>query len=208
MTSVRPEGVTGVYVCGDTGSSQDGQERASEDEDALRRVIDAADSLLRQCAGLVSSVTDEAYRAPSRVLIGGTIGKHVRHSLDHFRALFDAALNGSEVDYDHRRRDVPAEVDRTAALTQIAEARWNLQRAGEFVAGQDVRVRVMPSSDGRTVVLQSTLGRELAFATHHGVHHHAMIRAIAAEHGCRVDDEFGTAPSTVNHERAHTASGG
>ena len=44
------------------------------------------------------------------------------------------------------------------------------------------------------------LGRELAFAAHHGVHHNAMINAICAELGVATPHGFGKAPSTINHE--------
>jgi hypothetical protein len=59
----------------------------------------------------------------------------------------------------------------------------------------------MLTSDGVDAELGSTLGRELAFATHHAVHHHAMLGAIAAELGVATPPEFGKAPSTIRHER-------
>jgi len=65
-----------------------------------------------------------------------------------------------------------------------------------------VRVRVMLCADGQHAELGSTLGRELAFAAHHAVHHHAMVAAIAAEFGLSAPDGFGRAPSTIHHEHA------
>ncbi len=64
-----------------------------------------------------------------------------------------------------------------------------------------VRVRVMVGADGSTAELRSTLARELAFAAHHAVHHHAMVRAIAAEFGREMPEDLGKAPSTLHHER-------
>lgn len=63
-----------------------------------------------------------------------------------------------------------------------------------------VRVRVMVSGDGAETELVSSLARELAFATHHAVHHQAMMRAIAGEFGVEASSDFGKAPSTINHE--------
>jgi hypothetical protein len=54
------------------------------------------------------------------------------------------------------------------------------------------------------VELVSTLGRELAFATHHAVHHQAMMKAIAFEFGVEVEECFGKAPATVNAERTRS----
>jgi len=64
-----------------------------------------------------------------------------------------------------------------------------------------VIVRVMLTSDGQDTTLPSTFGRELAFAAHHAIHHHAMIKAIAEEFGIATPAEFGKAPSTLNFER-------
>lgn len=162
----------------------------------------AADAMLAQCAALIESVSDTAYCAPSRVLPGGTLGKHVRHSLDHFRAALAGAATGGVIDYDHRERDVPAETSRQAALTLIDQARRTLGSLRTEDVSRGVHIRVMLASDGAMEEIPSTLGRELAFATHHAIHHHAMMKAIAAELGHDAGPEFGKAPSTLNFEHA------
>jgi hypothetical protein len=66
---------------------------------------------------------------------------------------------------------------------------------------QSVAVQVM-TSPGTEVCLRSTIAREIAFATHHAVHHQAMMRAIAKELQAEcLDASFGVAPSTIDHER-------
>jgi hypothetical protein len=55
--------------------------------------------------------------------------------------------------------------------------------------------------------LGSTLARELAFASHHAIHHHAMMKAIAQEHGQAAESGFGVAPSTLNHESLASGRG-
>jgi hypothetical protein len=171
-------------------------------------VAAAAAALLGQCAGLVECVGDDAYGSPSQTIRGGTIGKHIRHVLDHFRAAAEAA-DGRTIDYDRRERDVPMETDRRLALAAIAELTGLITRLDSVCLGLPVRVRVMVDADGAMVELHSTLARELAFATHHAVHHHAMVRAIAAEFGCAAPDDMGHAPSTLNHNRgAGAATGG
>jgi hypothetical protein len=166
-------------------------------------VVGAGLTLLAECAALVrqSAASDGVYAAASRVLPGGTIGKHVRHSLDHFRAVLEGSEGGGMIDYDHRERDVPMESVPEAALEAIAELCLRLGKVGELHLQQPVRVRVMLSGSGEEAELASTLGRELAFATHHAVHHHAMIGAIAAEMGVAAGADFGKAPSTINHEK-------
>jgi hypothetical protein len=93
------------------------------------------------------------------------------------------------------------ERDPGLALAAVEEVRRRLLRVEEADLERAVRVRVMLTAAGERADLVSTLGRELAFAAHHAVHHHAMVRAIAAEFGVEAEDGFGRAPATANHER-------
>lgn len=63
----------------------------------------------------------------------------------------------------------------------------------------------MVAESGLEVDLASTLGRELAFATHHAVHHAAMMKAIASEFGVTAETAFGKAPSTLLYEHASSS---
>ena len=168
---------------------------------APSHVSAAAIALLDQCEAFARSVPPRAYAADSRTIRGGTVGKHIRHILDHFRACLDGAEPGQVADYDHRQRNVPMETDPAAAFQAIAALRARLSRIGDDALRAPMRVRVMLTGDGVQAELLSTLGRELAFATHHAVHHHAMLGAIAAEMGIPTGPEFGKAPATIRHER-------
>lgn len=163
-------------------------------------VVAAAAAMLDQCEEFIRTIPSDAYAVESRALKGGTIGKHIRHTLDHYRAAL-AACTGTIIDYDRRERDVPMETDPEAALRAIDD----LKRAVEGLKRSDlaspVKIRVMVSGDGTEVELGSTLARELAFASHHAVHHHAMLGAIAEEVGVSVSQDFGKAPSTLSYER-------
>ncbi|HZW10107.1 MAG TPA: hypothetical protein VFF69_09410, partial [Phycisphaerales bacterium] len=68
-------------------------------------------------------------------------------------------------------------------------------------AGEPVTIRVMLSEDGEEALLESTVAREVAFATHHGVHHVAMMKAIAGEMGIELAADAGKAASTIQYER-------
>lgn len=164
-----------------------------------RGVVAAGCVVLEHCAGMVRGLDDRAYTTPSARLAGGTIGKHLRHVVDHFRA----ALEGREavIDYDHRARNVPMESDRQAAVAAIGGVVEGLERLTDRELSAPVRVLAMLTGDGAEIELGSTLCRELHFAMHHAIHHQAMMRSIAEEFGASVDSEFGKAPSTVHFER-------
>jgi hypothetical protein len=157
-------------------------------------------ALLDQCAGFLTPIDRSAYTTPSPVLFGGTIGQHVRHSLDHFAAAL-TALDGATIDYDHRERGTSIETDPGAALDQITQMRGTLAGLAACDVLRAVRVRVMLSAEGEEAEIDSTLERELAFATHHAIHHNAMIAAISVEMKRPVPAGFGKAPSTLQYER-------
>ncbi len=165
------------------------------------RVVAAADHVLGQCADLIARTNGEMFSSPSRVLPGGSIGKHLRHMMDHFTAAADAAATGLSIDYDHRERNVPMERDPRVALEAIARVRARLREAADKPMNAPVTVRVMLTGSGELADLHSSAAREIFFAMHHAVHHQAMMRAIAAEFGMEVDVDFGKAPSTLNFER-------
>lgn len=161
-----------------------------------------AAALMEQAVTLVESVSDESYCRASARLAGGTIGKHFRHCLDHFAAALATATDASVViDYDRRERNVPMETCRETAARAMRSVMGQLRSVQAAQGDRPVRVRVMLTGDGQEVELVSTLGRELAFAAHHAVHHHAMIKAIAEEFGESAPGDFGKAPSTINFER-------
>ncbi|HKQ63157.1 MAG TPA: hypothetical protein VJS92_17855 [Candidatus Polarisedimenticolaceae bacterium] len=63
-------------------------------------------------------------------------------------------------------------------------------------------VRQTVSAAGPPVDVGTTLGRELAFAASHAIHHLAICRLLAAQHGVVVPEELTLAPSTAAHRRA------
>jgi hypothetical protein len=173
---------------------------------AVHECVAAAAVLLAQAKGFIASVDAEAYACPCGAASGGTIGGHVRHCLDHFSAAMRVIEHALEpIDYDHRERDVPMERHPFAAMEAIDSLTSALSIVPRSAIDAPVAVRIMVDADGRTVDLTSTFGRELAFATHHALHHHAMMKFIADALGLGTPAGFGKAPSTINHEQNRSA---
>jgi len=168
-----------------------------------RAVALAAAATLEQFADFVRATPEHRYAQPSERLRGGTIGKHLRHTIDHFRAAVIGAADNTRIDYDHRTRQTPIEREPAAALDAIHELTQTLRRYDAQALDADVRIEVMLSAAGDGAELRSTLARELAFAAHHAVHHAAMLKAIALEFGFEAPQHFGVAPSTLNHEQTN-----
>jgi len=170
------------------------------DTDTL--VLNSALATLEQLAGVIEDMSDESYATPGAM--GASIGQHVRHTLDHFRALADCTPGVGEIDYDQRERGVPVETDRGVALDEIRGVMTTLSGADAARLESGVTVRAVISGDGAEAPLESTFARELWFVTHHAIHHNALIMTVAREKGITLAEGFGRAPSTVNFERSGT----
>ena len=163
--------------------------------------LPAAAAMLAQCRSFVEGLGADVYAEPCAAMFGASIGQHVRHSLDHFAAALDA-FEGGVIEYDRRERDTDVEKSPEVAVGTIDVLASLIHAIDGRQADRLVTVRVMLSDDGAETDLTSTFARELAFASHHAVHHHAMIASIAGHLGLSVPEGFGKAPSTLAHERA------
>jgi len=162
-------------------------------------VVQAADAILNQGVDYIGMISDDQYTEKSKVFPGGTAGKHIRHTLDHFRSSI-MTPGGELIDYDHRERGVDVETSRETALTEIAQLRGALGGLSEDELKVDMTAQVMCSGDGQCAELGTTRGREIFFALHHAIHHNAILKAMAGEFGITLGDDFGMAPSTINFE--------
>lgn len=155
--------------------------------------------LLRELTGVITQLSPEQYtRRCGETFFNGTIGGHVRHCLDHIRAILDGFSIGV-VDYDHRERGTHIESDPYAARDEIRRLRRLAEDLSHVETSVPVRVAIMPTRDGERVDLLSTLGRELAFVLSHTIHHNAMIKGMAVTLGLSLPQTFGYAPSTLAH---------
>ncbi|MEM9374299.1 MAG: DinB family protein [Planctomycetota bacterium] len=165
------------------------------------KVAAAADAILDQCQRFIRATPADCYAKPCDTVGGGTVGKHARHVLDHFQCAL-ATASCDPIDYDHRVRGGTVETDPDAACDQIASLREQLRALTDEALHETVTTRVMLTGDGACEDLKSTRGREVFFATHHAIHHHAMMKTIGNELGIDIPDGFGMAPSTLNFETA------
>lgn len=157
---------------------------------------------LGQLASVVSVLSDQDYRAERAREVSGSVGRHVRHCLDHVSALV-AALDTRRVAYDARVRGTAVETRRDVA---IAEARRLAQalaaiRADQAALAIDVEVATDPACDTR-IRVRSTVERELAFVASHTIHHFAVVALLLRDMGIGVPARFGYAPSTPSPELA------
>ncbi|MDV3616168.1 hypothetical protein CMU80_01735 [Elizabethkingia anophelis] len=154
---------------------------------------------LSEINNLINKLSQEQYNAKLEVLTQASIGQHVRHIIEFYQCLFDAA-HTMEVNYDARQRDLRLE-------TNIHFASDTIENLINILSNvkQDFPVTFFAdysTSDGEApILIQTTFYRELAYNLEHSIHHQALIKvAITAMNlTALIADTFGYAPSTIRH---------
>jgi hypothetical protein len=160
-------------------------------------------ALLRQLADLIGSLTDEQYSRKPVGVVPSSVGGHVRHSLDHIDAIL-AGLEDGRIDYDRRRRGTAVERCRRAACEAIGRLERQLLALSGESGRRPLRLSVLLTPAGPPVEVTTTLGRELAFALSHTIHHNSLIAVMAKLMGGPVPADFGYAPATIAHREGRT----
>ncbi|MBI2379473.1 MAG: DinB family protein [Gammaproteobacteria bacterium] len=162
----------------------------------LSALIAANSELLNQAETLLVELSAREYRARPLAQHESSIGAHLRHVLDHYRALL-SVVDG-HLDYDARRRECAVEFEPEAALADIGEIRRQLEQLTEHSLTVSCEI---DSAHQHSVCVTSTLSRELMFNASHATHHYALIALLARALGKTLPEGFGVAPATLSYRR-------
>lgn len=160
--------------------------------------VQALLATLQQLEAVIGSLTGEQYVRKPVGVVPSSVGGHVRHCLDHIDALL-AAVHTGDLDYDRRQRGTAVENSRPAALDAIRRQQRELLAVHPDVEYRPLRLSVLVSSTAPPVSVGTTVGRELAFALSHTIHHNSLIAVMATLLGVALPERFGYAPSTIAH---------
>ena len=152
--------------------------------------------LLEQLTALVEAFGDDAYQLADVRLPGSTIGRQVRHVVDHYTQLLHGLESGC-VDYDARARDDALECDRACALGVLTALRKRLATVCPAARGQMLTVACSDAAPSQT-----SLTRELDFLASHTTHHLALLGLLARELGVTAPVDLGVAFATREHWEA------
>jgi hypothetical protein len=168
-------------------------------------LVRAAQDVLLQGLGLLFRLSDSKYSQIAREPFQASIGGHFRHVLEHFHCLIEGLPDGI-VNYDARRRNPCIENEVSFASVAASDVlhvikNWShetLEPPCKTVSSVAYHSEALP-------LLDSNIGRELAYCIAHAIHHFAIIRLICSEVGVEVPKEFGFAPSTLKHQSSLSA---
>jgi uncharacterized damage-inducible protein DinB len=157
-------------------------------------LIDALHAHLASLAALVRGLDDDVYRAtPSRT--SGSIGEHVRHCLDHAKALI-AAVDDDAISYDSRLRGTAVERQPACAAAELNVVRQQLNALDDATLERPIALFTMTHRDAPSTAVETTIGREVAFVIQHTIHHCALVAMLLDRLGLDAPPQFGYAPST------------
>ena len=156
---------------------------------------------LESAISVLRSLPEDKYSHTEAPIFEASLGKHIRHVIDHYLSFERDIIKGS-VDYDQRKRDTQLELDKEYAIKRIKDVQQWLH-ALRHEASSNQRLEVVICSnvnipDG--AVSGSSITRELQFLQSHSIHHFALIAIMLRFYGLVVPREFGIAPSTLVHE--------
>lgn len=159
---------------------------------------------LLQIRELLDSISEENYTAKPEVLSGASIGQHVRHILEFYLLLISGSFSGT-INYDKRERDIRIE-------NNLEFAKQTIDRLIKGVDTLDNNIAVKLEADYTTGgnaqnLINSSVGRELAYCIEHSIHHQALIKAglIALGLGDITNEYFGVAYSTIRYRKDQCA---
>jgi uncharacterized damage-inducible protein DinB len=171
-------------------------------DEHLVGLIDSNLQTLHTAAQLLKTLKNDQYSHIQRPHFESSLGKHLRHILDHYLCFRRDFAKGI-IDYDQRQRDCQLEIDKDYALCVIQQIVHFLEGLKQHASARQC-LRVLMCNDvdvPEGEITESSLGRELQFLQGHSVHHYALMAAILRISGHAVGHDFGVAPSTLVHEK-------
>jgi hypothetical protein len=158
--------------------------------------------LLEEMQALIDGLDDVEYAMPAPGRSSGGIGGHVRHCLDHVRALLTATTTG-RCAYDRRERNIGIEIDRPAAMLAVSQLMSAIERLDPSLLERDVLVETQLDHGGPMITTRSTVARELMFVNSHTIHHNAIVAQMLRARGITMGPRFGLAPATPTDGPPH-----
>ncbi len=155
-----------------------------------------ASGTLRQLAHFITVIGNQHYTATSELLLGSSIGQHVRHILEFYSCLKEGYAV-QKVNYDLRKRDLSIEENKMVALHLIADLiQWmeTVQPVALLLEGS------YEEDEKEIFSILSHVERELVYNIEHAIHHMAIIKIAAISlYMYELPADFGVASSTLKH---------
>lgn len=153
-------------------------------------------ALLQNLSLTIESLTNDQY-VWQYDKSASSIGKHIRHIIDHYNCFFKH-LAQAYIDYDDRARETAVETKTHQACKELSNIILQLSKFNAHQA-KPIWIYITAIPDMNPEPAASSLQRELLFLQSHTIHHMAVIQLLLNRIGISVDSSFALAPSTVSY---------
>lgn len=176
---------------------------------ATALLVDENVQALEQLATLLERTPAATYQRAVGSQQTQSLGKHVRHILEHYQTLIDApelspepSQSMASLDYENRLREAALENSPAQAQARIHQLQVGL-KALSTIPHDTLLILRYPTEEPEHIAsinalpLPSSLGRELAFLTSHSIHHMALLGLLCEQLDIALPRTFGVHPSTL-----------
>lgn len=156
---------------------------------------------IEQCLSLCQLLDDNSYTLKALPFVQSSIGEHLRHIVDMYRALI-AQPDIGVVDYDCRRRGAPIETCLQTGIEELNQIKnWLINLKDEELNHAITILSEATLSCKNVCEMPSSLARELLFVSSHTIHHLAIVKIITLHANINASDQLGYAPATATYLR-------
>ncbi len=164
----------------------------------MPKIILGCKETLDQASSMLGELDGSIYTKILTPYFMSSIGEHMRHILDHFIAVKEG-IASNRIDYDVRKRGSLCEQDRDEAIHHIGAIKDWLESLSLEQLDRDISVKTeITFLETNSIIVKSSVSRELAFVLSHTVHHFSMIAVALKMQGVTVEKNFGLAPATIS----------
>jgi hypothetical protein len=158
--------------------------------------------VLKQAIELIERLDDFLFVNTIPPYLKSSAGSHFRHCIDFYNSLL-AGIETGRINYDLRERNECVATRRAVAIAQIGSIIERLAKLYTAEMDSEIEVLLEGSSGGiePSSWSRSSVNRELQFLLSHTVHHYALIAFTLRLQGFEPGEDFGVAPSTLQHWR-------
>ena len=163
-----------------------------------KEITTGIQSIIQQLRWMDETMESHRYAEPLEVLNQATLGQHVRHIHDFYKALAEGMTSGL-IDYNCRERNELIELSMDVALEHMEQLMERFENIDESLL---VSVVCSEGFKEDKSTITSSLGRELMYGYDHAIHHLALIRiGFESVHPEKLPPYFGVACSTLSFQK-------
>lgn len=146
--------------------------------------------------GVLRQLSSSEYAQELSILNGSSIGKHIRHVIEFYEALF-IAQKTQKLCYDQRERKMILEDNLTYTINFLEAMSQECS-----LLAQNVPLLMQAKYAENNYEVATSLHREIIYNIEHTVHHLAIIRIALMEcfPNIEIPENFGYAASTIQFQ--------